>query len=252
MFCIGCGEKLPADARYCPDCGKRIVDTRSVEDSSTIKVLGEQLREIQTPRWSSFSAENQDNFEQVKLSTIDNSVERKFDRTTFVLILFLIITCVFLLGKITNSDEKVTATASPSMTLEESKPPEIDCSKVSKNPTFGETDACDLNEPTSSTYQPKSSNSTSSESSARSIEDIVRGGLRANCSNLPSDFSNLRFQYRGETFNNYGDPLDLYALGNTNLTYLNQGSTVRIGYADETTYSTLNMWQCVFPFNASK
>ena len=251
MFCIGCGEKLPANARYCPKCGEKIVDLQIEEVSPNIEVLSEQLKEINTPRFASDSSKSQDHFEHVQLSPIKEPQERKFDRTTFGLIV-LILMCVLLIGKFTNSDKTVNTTANPRVTLEESEPLKIDCSKVGKNPTFGEMDACDLNGSTSTADEPKSSNSTSPESSDRSVEDIVREGLRANCTNLPVDFRNLRFQYRGETFNNYGELLVLYALGNTNLTYLNQGSTARIGYADDATYSTLNTWQCVFPFNTSK
>jgi hypothetical protein len=251
MFCIGCGEKLPANARYCPKCGEKIVDLQLVEDSPNTEVLSEQLKEINTPRFASDLSKSQDHFEHVQLSPTEEPQKRRFDRTTFGLIVLILI-CVLFIGKFTNSDETVNTTVNPRVTLEESEPLKIDCSKVGKNPTFGEMEACDLIGSTSTTEEPKSSNSTSPESSARSIEDIVREGLRANCANLPSDFRNLRFQFRGETFNSYGEQLVLYALGNTNLTYLNQGSTARIGYADDATYSTLNTWQCVFPFNTSK
>jgi hypothetical protein len=251
MFCIGCGEKLPADARYCPKCGKRIVDLRRVDESLNIEVVHEKLQKANTLENNSSQFKSQDPFGNVDVSPIENPKKRKIELTTFVLILLILI-CVLLIGKFTNSEKIVNTTSNPRVTLEDSEQLKIDCSRIGKNPTFGEMEACDLIGSTSTTEEPKSSNSTSPESSARSIEDIVREGLRANCANLPFDFRNLRFQFRGETFNSYGEQLVLYALGNTNLTYLNQGSTARIGYSDNATYAILNLWQCVFPFNTSK
>jgi hypothetical protein len=251
MFCIGCGEKLPTNARYCSKCGKKIVDLRIADDSPNIEVVHDQLQKANTLEDNSSQFKNQDPFGDVDVSPIENPKKRKFELTTFALI-FLILIYVLLIGRFTDSDETVNTTSNPKVTLEDNEPLKIDCSKIGKNPTFGEMEACDLIGSTSTTEEPKSSNSTSPESSARSIEDIVREGLRANCANLPFDFRNLRFQFRGETFNSYGEPLVLYALGNTNLTYLNQGSTARIGYSDDATYAMLNIWQCVFPFNTSK
>ena len=100
--------------------------------------------------------------------------------------------------------------------------------------------------------EPAVSTATQKPKPSTSVESLIRNGLESNCTNLPSNFSALRFQSRGQTFNNYGEPLDLFSLGATNLSYLDGSSTSRVGYADANSYSTLQSWQCLIPFDISK
>ena len=171
MFCIGCGEKLPTNARYCPKCGEKIFDSPSVGDSSNIKFLHEQSQEIDTILNNLESPKEQDHLEQPNLNTVMNPVKQKLDITALGLVLLILI-CVFVIAKFSDSNSKPSTTTKPQVIVEENKPPKIDCSKVGNNPSFGEMDACNLKSSSSTTYKPKTSNSSSSKPVAKSVVDI--------------------------------------------------------------------------------
>ena len=93
---------------------------------------------------------------------------------------------------------------------------------------------------------------SNSGDTGKTVEEAVRSGLQEQCTNLPNRFKTMRFQAQGQTFNNYGQPLDLYSLGGTNLAVLDQGDTYRVGPADSGAVAYLNSWECLFPFDTSK
>ena len=98
----------------------------------------------------------------------------------------------------------------------------------------------------------ESGNGDNSYSSGDPIEDSIRGSLRNACNSLPYDFSDLVFQEKGRTFNNYGDPLVIYGLGLLRISVYDAGDYFHWGPFQEADAYILDTWNCRYPSDASK
>lgn len=257
-YCLHCGESLIEVAKFCSKCGKHQV-------TPEVKFQSPKSEPVATPKEISSNRlclecglinDSSDSIcsrcaSKVSINTGGIPTDRNWAVPTIVLILVsLLIAYIFansdksgvnsVSDVVSGNDFEVTAT--DTLSTDE----QIDCSKVGKGSSFSDIGRCTASEPSSE------SSSNGQNSISRSEEEIVRAGLQENCTGLPSNFNALRFQSRGSTFNNYGMPLDLYSLGSTNLTFLDEGSSIRIGYADSLAQSTLNSWQCIFPFDVPR
>lgn len=259
-YCVHCGQSLIDLANFCSKCGERqatsdekknnLVKERPIipTKSKLIKKCFECGKENDTSDRICSSCAFKPS---PKASADETKRDWKVPTITMILVSLLLV-IIFSNSNNSNSnfadssESADSVTAATAETSQSDKP--IDCSKIGSNATFSEIERCR----STSTSPENSTEEQNVNSISRSEEAIVRGGLKENCTKLPGNFSALRFQSRGSTFNNYGMPLDLYSLGNANLTFLDEGSTIRIGYADTTTQSILISWQCIFPFDTSR
>ena len=243
-FCVYCGEELISQARYCSRCGK-IQTSKMVEHIGSGKIETRSDAKVEESKPNSIGDENRSTESAWKALSI-----------LAIIAIFLIVLLSKSGSNFSNSEDG--SANQDAVQVESSEPSSgtaaIDCSKVTKNPSFSELEACPkLSKKLKSNSYSNSSNSNStSANSTRSSQDVIRQGLIENCTNLPGDFESLRFQYRGQTFNNYGMPLDLFSLGSITVTLYDQDVSYRVGYADYYSLNTLNNWQCIIPFDVEK
>ena len=87
-------------------------------------------------------------------------------------------------------------------------------------------------------------------------DDAFGASLRATmvdrCAGLPSNFSSKQIQSRGGTFNNYGQPINLYLIGGSILSVFDEGNNWKVGPGDQKAFQDLTNWDCIFPFEVSK
>lgn len=119
------------------------------------------------------------------------------------------------------------------------------------NVIYNPSDYANGTTPESKNSNEKESNSSGGKTGQGDIGDTIKDGLRQNCTNLPPRFDFLRVQEREGTFNNYGEPLRLLTLGNLLLSVYDQEGTWRVGPFEWQSQTTLNDWECIFPFNVS-
>ena len=260
-FCIYCGETVIKNAKFCAYCGKELPlennDARANTPASTYDGIEKSNPKKENWKaWGDGPDSNGDGFKTAlgNAENKDSGIEWKVPVIAFGLVAILL----FSIFQGSNQsdielDVPMSSIDNPDTIDENSTAdvkPNTDCRKVGKGSSFSELSDCrdeistDNNETQKNVESPNSSN----ESTA-SIEDLIRNGLQANCDSLPINFNSLRFQNRGETFNSYGMPLELYSLGNATLTFFQDGSSSRVGYAEQETYAILNSWQCIFPFD---
>jgi hypothetical protein len=90
-----------------------------------------------------------------------------------------------------------------------------------------------------------SSSTTKSAASQRPFtESILRGALKANCSNLPSRISLYKYSQNGYTFNNYGDVLYIYRLQSIDFVVYSTDTYWQIGPNSSLDSAVLDYWEC--------
>jgi len=249
------------ETKLCSNCGKELPlennDARANTPASTYSGIETSNTEKKNWKaWGDGPDSNGDGFKTAlgNAESKDSGIEWKVPVIAFGLVAVLLFS-IFQGSKQSNSelDLPVSSIDNPDTIDENSTAdvkPNTDCRKVGKGSSFSELSDCrdeistDNNETQKSVELPNSSNESTS-----SIEDQIRSGLQANCNLLPTNFNSLRLQSRGETFNSYGMPLELYSIGNATLTFFQGDSSARVGYADQGSFAILNSWQCIFPFD---
>jgi hypothetical protein len=83
-------------------------------------------------------------------------------------------------------------------------------------------------------------------------ESILRGALKANCSNLPSRITSYKFSEKGYTFNNYGDVLFTYGLQLVDFVVYSTDTYWQIGPNSTLDSKLLDVWECTKPMKVKK
>jgi len=259
-FCIYCGETLIKEAKFCAECGKEqpprskeVIPTTVSSTENDNEDLSEEGNPTETWRYfAPVSDEEGSRTGSVYIQGKESGIGWK----GAVLVFGLISIVLFVAANISNQSREDFAAPLPSLEnpvkrdeSSNSKPP-TDCKEIGNGSSFSEIESCkEVNPSGENETNNNVESSNASNQSTIGVEDRIRSGLRANCDALPTNFESLRFQSRGETFNNYGMPLELFSFGSATLTLLQDGISGRVGYADESTYAILNSWQCIFPFD---